>query len=360
MPEIVRSLEWRITSTSGPMPRMGHTLCPSDDGKSAYLFGGISTEPRKEPPYLSDFWEYSLETKKWRRIELHDSVQWPRAFHSAVWWNNSLVVFGGCNNNGRFNKTFFLYPNGTWAFASNSSTPPSTRYCHSAVVYRDYMYIFGGKSGGRNSNVRLRDLFKFNLAFHEELAHRNWTLCEENGDKPDGRSAHSAVVHRDKMIIFGGRNASAACCDDVCVYDFLTTMWRKFPIRFSPLGRARNSCVVHNGYAILFGGWNGKDKLNDIVFFHIDSGVIREVVQRFPTPRECQVATMCGDTMVVFGGRYRAERMAETFEVDFRMENTVDCILDYLRVERKITLTSDDIQKLPSRLPEAVRAGYSI
>lgn len=360
MPPIGRPPEWHVVAKSGPLARIGHTLCATDDGKKVYLVGGIATLDEASQ-YLGDFWEYTFETKEWARIELKDNILTPRAFHSAVWWNGRVVIFGGCNGGGRFNRTFFVFPDGRYLvpYTSNIS-PPSTRYCHSAVVYNDHMYIYGGKSGGRNSNQRLEDLYAYQLNARSTEGKIGWQRCVEAGDKPEGRSAHSAAVYRDTMIILGGRNASCKCCEDVCVYDFRSTLWRRYPTSLPLFRRARHTCAAYKGYLIIFGGWNGRDKLNDLIFFHIETGTMRQIEQRYPSDRECAVTVMCGDTMVMFGGRHKGEIFLETLEVRFCCPNTMDSILDYLQEHRGLLLKSEDIKTAPLRLQNAIVQRHSV
>lgn len=339
-----------MTATSGPRGRIGHTFCASEDGHRAFIYGGLSANDDVAPNYLEDFWEYDVRTKTWKDVELTGSVQSPRAFHTTVWFGGRMYVFGGCNGRGRFNKLFYIEPSGLCVVPLLTGSLPTTRYCHSAVIYNEAMYVYGGKCGGRNSNRRLNDLYM--LRFISEDRGLKWMKCEQHGAIPDARSAHSAVVHRNSMLIFGGRNGSGNCCDDVHAFNFQTCGWRRYNLDASPFGRARNSCVTHDGYAVLFGGWNGRRKLNDLIFFHMDSATVEKTDQLFPSLRECQVAVMCKDTMVVFGGRLKSEFMSETLELKLSTPNMVDGIMDFLS-SRNIILNQEQCGALSTRLQQA-------
>lgn len=351
MPALLHACDWTVSATTGPCGRIGHTFCASSSGSKAYVYGGLSANDDVAPNYLNDFWEYDVQTKMWNDVELGGSIQSPRAFHTAVWHEGRMYIFGGCNGRGRFNKLFYILPTGECCVPVLSGTLPTTRYCHSAVVYQDAMYVYGGKCGGRNSNRRLNDLLMYSFQGYQGA--NAWISCEQNGVAPQARSAHSAVVHRDSMLIFGGRNRDGNCCDDVHAYNFTTNTWRRFDINVSPFGRARNSCVMHDGFAVLFGGWNGKRKLNDLIFFHIDSLTVEKTDQLFPSLRECQVAVMCGNTMVVFGGRLKGEFMSETLELNLGPRNLVDEVLDFLSNNKPDLITKRDVTQLPVRLQQA-------
>eukprot|EP00796_Vickermania_ingenoplastis_P003874 gene3874-2746_t len=351
MPALLNQCEWRVTATTGPCGRIGHTFCASEDGHMAFVYGGLSANDEEIPNYLEDFWAYNVETKTWKEVELGGMVQSPRAFHTTVWYDNRMYIFGGCNGRGRFNKLFYILPNGACIVPPVYGTAPLTRYCHSAVVYNGAMYVYGGKCGGRNSNRRLNDLNFYNIT-GENACH--WNCATQLGTPPEARSAHSAVVHRDSMLVFGGRNCEGSCCDDVQSYNFQTFMWRRYDICSSPFSRARNSCVTHNGMAILFGGWNGRRKMNDLIFFHMDSGTIEKIDQLFPSIRECQVAVMCHDTMIVFGGRLRGEFMRGTLEVNLGPTSVADATITYF-TQRNISL-ANDLARIPFRLQQSYQA----
>ena len=73
---------------------------------------------------------------------------------------------------------------------------PRGRRGHTAVVWQDCMYIYGGYQDLRGSTGEL-------WAFH--LASRTWHLVSQGGaaDCP-GRHHHTALVHQASMWVFGG------------------------------------------------------------------------------------------------------------------------------------------------------------
>lgn len=360
MPAMLTAYKWRVAATTGPQGRIGHSMCADEYGTKAYVYAGLSATNEVSPTYLDDFWEYDTFTKSWTKIRLTGDVQPSRAFHTAVMYKGKFYIFGGCNSRGRFNKFFCIYPNGHVVALPARNPLPPTRYCHSAVVYSHSMYIYGGKCGGRNSNRRLSDLYQLTFPSSCTLTNTSvyadgmWRVCEQYGEKPEPRSAHSAVVYRNNMLIFGGRNSQGNCCDDIQTYNFRTCHWRQYNV--SPtFGRARNSCVLYNGFVILFGGWNGKRKLNDLLWFHIDSETVEKSDQLFPSMRECQAAVVCRQTMVIFGGRMRGELMSETLELDLGPESVVDEILEKLATgwER---IPPNLYDGMPQRLQQAYEA----
>jgi len=120
-----------------------------------------------------------------------------------------MYVFGGqategSNEDPLSTVGIFDFVNSTWSALSCSGVPPPPRKEHTAVVYDDHMYVFGGEG---KSKV-LNDLYSLNLKEGEQ---HEWKLIvAEDGPIPSARAAHSAVVIGNSMLIFGGYDAQSS------------------------------------------------------------------------------------------------------------------------------------------------------
>lgn len=325
---------WQTVECAGDVPsgRIGHVLCVDTSENFIYLYGGVNDSPDSSSRYLADYYELDYKRKRWRAIPTEGEATRARAFHTAVYHNHLLYVFGGCNGRGRFNRLFTLDSRGHCEIIHPQQSDqlheiPPTRYCHSAVAFEGNMYVFAGKCGGRNSNHRLADLHAFNFGT------RTWTTCHQYGELPPPRSAHGAFTWGRSMMIFGGRNTAGECCEDLYYYLYDTGVWTNVRSATTPFGRARHSVVVHNGCVVVFGGWNGRRKLNDLFFYTIDSEVFETFVEAdvLPSRRECHVAVVCQNTMVVFGGRFRGNFMSDVCSLYLGSRSLVDCCREWLR-----------------------------
>ena len=82
-------------------------------------------------------------------------------------------------------------------------TPPAPRYHHSAVVFNDSMFVFGGYTGDIYSNSNLRnknDLYEYKFTTSQWI---NWE-DRITGDLPPARSAHGAAIFDNRLWIFAG------------------------------------------------------------------------------------------------------------------------------------------------------------
>jgi len=179
---------------------------------------------------LSDLWTLDISTGAWSFIGNETtSSYWPSpmAHHSAVVWNNTMIIFGGCFHIvssplttspqcGAVNPALWFYDFQTQSWSNitgtsgNSSSWPEARWGHVGVlVDNGTMLIYGGMSA---KNTVLNDAWIFDLA---ELS---WHSVSPVGMPTSGRYNQAALVLSDpstvdssssSVLMFGG----ASNCD---------------------------------------------------------------------------------------------------------------------------------------------------
>ena len=126
---------------------------------------------------------------------------------------------------------------------------PSPRHSHTAVVWKNSLFIFGGAlEKGALDNTLYSFNFGTNIplpssSFHTKLparfwfsVQRTWKKVSVKGTPPSGRWGHSAVVFGSSMFIFGGFSESSSS-NQLFQFDF-GTLPSSFPYVF---GCGRNS-----------------------------------------------------------------------------------------------------------------------
>lgn len=87
-----------------------------------------------------------------------------------------------------------------------------------------------------------------------DLSTFTWKKVEARGAKPEARDEHSAVLHKDSMIIFGGFQDSGRS-NDIHRYNFIENTWEQLkPVNAGPVPRAAHSAVMHGDNLVVFGG----------------------------------------------------------------------------------------------------------
>lgn len=134
--------KWRYV---GPSPRYGHTssIVPEFPGHFIVI-GGCGGANH----YLNDVHVYDTENGRWYNRVCEGNVPSPRAFHTACVWKDSIYVFGGKNVSGVSNGLHIFNIHRGWMTISRAQMPvrPAARSNHCACVVGDRMFVFGGDS----------------------------------------------------------------------------------------------------------------------------------------------------------------------------------------------------------------------
>ncbi|XP_067372182.1 uncharacterized protein klhdc3l isoform X2 [Channa argus] len=220
MPAMIQSGNslWTQPPQSGPSPcdRYKHACC-SYDG-SVYILGG------RDNRCLRDFWRYSVEKQKW--VQCQGKISSPQAQmptnrkgHSAVVIHSSMLVYGGYIDMKGSSQEFWSLDFDTMAWSQlngsqKGSLGPGPRHSHSAMVYQDCMYLFGGLKGLQEQ----RDFWKWNSTS------TMWTSLR-NKSGPSRLVGHSAVAYKDSMLLFGGGESQDSPKNCLWRYSFSTQTW---------------------------------------------------------------------------------------------------------------------------------------
>jgi len=257
-----------------------------------------------------------LETKgTWLEVEVDTTSSSPppsaRSLHTASLWNDCMFVFGGFDGVERRNDMYvFNFTTKTWRVVDNATgSPPTPRDRHSSVVYRNSLYIFGGFDG----HARTNDLYRF------DIETSNWTQILPStleSTIPTPRHSHSAVVYNDSMIVYGGYDGGYR--SDLHKYSFASNTWTRFdPSGRSPRPRYRATCVVHRDQCYLHGGHDGTRHLMDthVYDFLKNSWKQLEAKGTPPVHRDSHVSVIYADSMIVFGGATGGTAMCDMHEL---------------------------------------------
>lgn len=169
---------------------------------------------------------------------------------------------------------------------------------HSAVLYQDSMIIFGGYDGESDKNA---------LWFYH-IDSNTWTLKKCSGDnliRP--RNGHSATLVEDKIYIIGGwLNIGPYASDEMFTVDLVGMKIRKFILKGNAsIGPSNmHTCDYYKDYLILFRGGNGINFLSDLIFIDIKNKTIEDVIisGKPPCARANHGSCIVKNTFYLFGG----------------------------------------------------------
>lgn len=339
----------------------------------------------------------------WKKLQsCEEFVGAKRSKHTMVAWDDRVYVFGGDNGKKMLNDFLVSHVrDSSWARVVYTGQPPPPRYHHSAVVFRNSMFIFGGYTGDINSNSNLRnknDLYEYHFTTSHWI---DWT-DRITGPLPPARSAHGAVVYNNRLWIFAGYDGNTRLNDMWCIdltsstpqwehinqlgdspptccnfpvavvghsmfvfsgqsgakitnnmyeFKFDEKLWIRIPTEHllkgdttPPQRRYGHSMVAYGSRLYVFGGAADGILDNEVHCFNVDSrnwSIIQPVDgSQVPSGRVFHTAAVCGDCMYIFGGTVDSvtSRSGELFRFKFSSFPPCTLVNDFAKLLHTLPL----------------------
>ncbi|CAK9020889.1 unnamed protein product [Durusdinium trenchii] len=235
-----------------------------------------------------------MEVGEWQLIKPKREDPGSRFLHTAVVWNDEMVVYGGfVGAVGRRGTWSLNLKDREWRQLSTDGEEPERREEHSAIMWQDEMIIFGGAGGGKH----VCDTWALNLRSQK------WKRLEPKGEVPKGRCRHSAVLWKDQMIVFGGFDGSSGLSDTWTLGLKLQEWTLLRPMGKLPGAHSGHSAVVLSDQMFVFGGHSGGASNNIwCLNFQAPEWMLLNITGDIPKPRHNHSAVLLGNHMIVFGG----------------------------------------------------------
>jgi len=235
---------WKTTGVSRALG--WHSFTMRDDDDSLSVIYDIGSENESKMELRSDNITTDISKVFIRAARLPGD-----ATGSSVFWDSIIVTPYNADISVSHDKEEVVVynPEATWATVGATSPPPA-RQAHTAVVYDEAMYVFGGE----RSAYEYSDVWKYD--FKEDM----WAFqAPVNRSAALGRHDHTAVVYDDAMYVYGGRSPSPR--DDFWKYDFKTREWVPMPTSPKMSARFGHGAAVHDDIMYVFGGWTEEENM---------------------------------------------------------------------------------------------------
>ncbi|MDZ8050749.1 MAG: kelch repeat-containing protein [Aulosira sp. ZfuVER01] len=160
----------------------------------------------------------------WKNRPTQGNSPHPRYGHSAIVYQNSIIIFGGENNETgeTFNDIHLLdLETWTWMQPQVWGDIPTSRSFHTAVLAEDKMLIWGGYQEAKDGGYIFSDIDVHIL----NLQTWQWSHVTPNGTPPTARSHHSAALVKDKLFIDGGSYDIYTAYNDLHLLDLTKMCW---------------------------------------------------------------------------------------------------------------------------------------
>ncbi|KAK9700624.1 hypothetical protein K7432_012116 [Basidiobolus ranarum] len=241
-----------------PFPRQDYSICEILD--DIYVFAGSMENIPQNDLHIIDSHDLSVEVAK-----TSGEIPCPRAGHTALNIGRYLLVFGGETTNSRWDDSLYSLNIGSklWTRLPMQSNSLVGRRDHSAVAIESTMYLFGGQV----DDYYFNDLVAFDTkSLSTQTPH--WDYIASGYDSPPERACHSAVVYKNQIYIFGGNDVDKSF-DDLWCYDPKFNIWSQILAKGGPSKRAGHTACVHNDFMFILGGQDESGQfLNEVYLFH--------------------------------------------------------------------------------------------
>ncbi|KAK8767934.1 kelch domain-containing protein 3-like [Amblyomma americanum] len=137
-----------------------------------------------------------LDTLEWRRVRTSGEAPVRHALKTVSTIGTRMYAIGGSPEDPSFALYSFETTTSSWVRPKVQGVSPVNRRGHSAFVYNEQLYIFGGYSD--ILETYLADMHKY------DPETSCWTEVKPCGLGPSARSCHGCSVMGERVIIFGG------------------------------------------------------------------------------------------------------------------------------------------------------------
>ena len=281
-------------------------------------------------PLFRDLWKYDSVTRSWCKIKTEGVHPEQLASHSATYFRDHLIVYGGTGVPFGQSSTNKIHScnlrTGMWQWLrpqnADDNQVPTEQYGQAVVVDNESccLYAIGGTTGFRYTI----DVYKFNLFT------RRWTLLWKRSDSdheqfPQERYRHEIVLHNKQIYVFGGGTASACYgFKFIPVFDLSTNTWIKLKSNPKnskaaiPGARKCHGCVkTSTNQVYIMGGSDGALIFKDIWKFDLLTSSWQKIAVEMPTPLYFHgMAISPAGKVTIFGGVYRI--MANQLDTNVR------------------------------------------
>lgn len=296
-PAPASGMYWSKALTSGtPIPNLrAHTTALI--GSNLYVFGGCDARA-----CFNDLYVLDGDAFYWSRPHVFGDIPMPLRAMTCTAVGKKLVVFGGGDGPAYYNDVYVLDTvNFRWTKPRIVGDKlPSKRRAHTACLYKNGIYIFGGGDGVR----ALNDVWRLDVG---DMNKMSWKLISapEKGQKdyrPKARGYHTSNMVGSKLIIFGGSDGGE-CFDDVWVYDVDEHFWKavSIPVNFR---RLSHTATIIGSYLFVIGGHDGNEYSNDVLLLNLVTMTWdrRKTYGKPPSGRGYHGAVLYDSRLIMVGG----------------------------------------------------------
>ena len=237
---------------------------------------------------------FDYHQRLWSLLKRMPEKRW-RA--SSFVYNNHVTLVGGTDYFGfAFNDMIQMnvhpIPGSTINWSDFAAKLPAKMYAHSSVVYKDSLFLFGGCNKDKN--------LTFDCIFNIQL--KPPYTVKLVAKMPEPRAYHSTVLCDDNILIIGGTTTgnSKDSLSSVLSYDIKKNECRQLPAL--PYAVSEMATVKWAENVVIIGGADKDDKaLDNVIIYNTKTGNSHMLPPMLHKRAGC-MAVVIQNTIVVLGG----------------------------------------------------------
>ncbi|KAL5012356.1 hypothetical protein ScPMuIL_010907 [Solemya velum] len=246
-----------------------HAAACIEDLKTMFIFGGFTSisESHRVIKASNQFWQFTVESKKWTRISVPTWVQ-PIAGHSLTRVEDTkLIVIGGISTENYYSDKIYEYDASSgyilaWREYVRKKdvfgAVPVGLYGHSAVYHEhsNTIYIFGGQMYKSDRFYISDELYTY------DVQNKRWNLLQPTGGSwMAPHMFHTAVSTEDYMVVIGNRTQYLNYASCLLVYHYKCNFWHCLDLKdmssvWSPNRLSSLSAATLSGNIYVIGGFD--------------------------------------------------------------------------------------------------------
>jgi N-acetylneuraminic acid mutarotase len=263
-------MKWMDAAVSdGPSPPPCFAAASALISTRLFVYGGEQSsglEPSARP--LDCLWVFDFALTDWRQLEAGGIKPGARSFSAAAAIGNTLYLFGGWNGTAVTNSLHTLHTSAglaQWepALVSPASASVRARMGHSMAALGEKLYVYGGRA----ADTEAPDAVYADVAIYDP-GFRNggmWSIAKTGGEVPRERWLHSCVPFGERLVVFGGYDASGES-NTFSILSSTTLAWDSWDASAS---RAGAMLHVVDGRALAIGGVENGLVCDDVLEFNL-------------------------------------------------------------------------------------------
>jgi len=250
-------------------------------GKRLVVFGG-----GEGPAYYNDVYVLDTLNFRWSKPRIvDDRVPSKRRAHTACLYKNGIYMFGGGDGVRALNDIWRLDVSDmskmTWRLISDASMDKVKTGSSASSAPAQLSHIAGGSSSTSSSSS---------------------SSSSSKRPRPKPRGYHTANMVGGKLVVFGGSDGDK-CFADVWLYDLEDNTWRCIEMEES-FQRLSHTATLVGSYLFVVGGHDGDEYNNEVILLNLTTMTWerRRIYGAAPSPRGYHSTVLHDGRVIVVGG----------------------------------------------------------